>query len=158
MSLAPPGCDVQPSVLLLPARIDDGAALAGIRARAMRPSLEAVGRFDAERVRHRFLDSFDPQYTRKVVVADALVGVVVVRPVDDHFLLDHLYMEPACQGAGIGSVVLGRVIQEARAAARLLRVGALKQSRSNHFYLRHGFTLESQGEWDNYYVLPPGAA
>jgi len=41
---------------------------------------------------------------------------------------------------------------------KVLRVGALKASRSNSFYLQHGFKLQSQGEWDNYYALPPSEA
>jgi len=35
-----------------------------------------------------------------------------------------------------------------------VQVGALKESASNRFYQRHGFVLESEGEWDNYYVRP----
>ena len=39
-----------------------------------------------------------------------------------------------------------------------VRVGALKESDSNRFYLRHGFVFERAGEFDNYYVRPaPGA-
>ena len=41
---------------------------------------------------------------------------------------------------------------EAAVAALPLHVGALKESRSNGFYLRHGFKPLAQGEWDNYYV------
>ena len=32
--------------------------------------------------------------------------------------------------------------------------GALRESGSSRFYLRHGFTQVEQDEWDNYYVLP----
>ena len=148
----------QQSVSLRSVRAEDGSALAEIRARAMRPSLEAVGRFDPQRVRGRFLETFDPECTRAIVVAGERVGLVVVRPVGEHLLLDHLYVEPASHGAGIGSAVLKLVVAEARAARKTLRVGALKQSPSNEFYARHGFELESQGEWDNYYALQPSEA
>jgi len=38
----------------------DAELLAQIRVEAMRPSLEAVSRFDPERARNRFLSSFQP--------------------------------------------------------------------------------------------------
>ena len=148
----------QHSVALRPVRKEDGPILAELRARAMKPSLEAIGRYDPERVRTRFLDSFAPEYTRGVFLQDQLVGVLVVRPVGDELLLDHLYIEPTHHGAGIGSAVLKTVVQEARTVGKVLHVGALKGSKSNGFYLQHGFKLQSQGEWDNYYALQPSEA
>ena len=148
----------QSFITLRPVRKEDGAALAEIRARAMQPSLEALGRFDPQRVRSRFLESFTPEYTRGVFLHEQLVGVLVVRPVDAHLLLDHLYIEPLHHSAGIGSAVLETVIRESREIGKALRVGALKGSKSNHFYLRRGFELESEGEWDNYYALQPSEA
>lgn len=136
---------------------EEGAALAELRARAMQPSLEAIGRFDPLRVRARFLENFDPASTREVLWEGRRVGFVVLRPVEDHLLLDHLYIDPTAQGLGLGAQVLMQVISEAHAQKKTLRVGALKQSRSNDFYLRHGFVLENQGEWDNYYVLEHGS-
>jgi hypothetical protein len=32
------------------------------------------------------------------------------------------------------------------------KVGALKDSASNHFYIRHGFLFIESSEFDNYYV------
>ena len=31
---------------------------------------------------------------------------------------------------------------------------ALKHSDANRFYLRHGFVLKAEGEWDLYYLRP----
>ena len=131
---------------------DTGAALAELRVVAMRESLEAIGRFDPVRARARFLGSFAPEFTREVLNEGARVGFVVVRPEEDHLLLDHLYVIPSAQGLGIGAEVLRIVFAEADAQKKSLKVGALKQSRSNEFYLRHGFKLVESSEWDNYYV------
>jgi GNAT superfamily N-acetyltransferase len=131
-----------------------GEELAEIRARAMKESLEAVGRFDTERVRRRFLDGFEPSYTRVIVVSGERVGFLVVREAESHLLLDHLYIEPAAQGIGLGSAVLRTVIEEARESKKALRLGALKNSLANVFYKKHGFELERVEEWDNCYVLP----
>lgn len=41
----------------------DAQALATIRVAAMRESLERIGRFDPDRARRRFLDTFSPDHT-----------------------------------------------------------------------------------------------
>lgn len=155
-----PYCDVldmtSGTITLRPVSQGDGESLAELRVVAMRESLEAVGRFDPERARSRFLSGFVPEYTREILVDGMCVGFVVVRPLDDELLLDHLYIAPAAQGRGIGSQVLAVVFAEADLANQNIRVGALKQSRSNLFYLRHGFEFVSATDWDNYYVRRPG--
>ena len=37
-----------------------------------------------------------------------------------------------------------------------LRVGALRASAANRFYLRHGFVPDGEGEFDLYYRRAPG--
>ena len=78
---------------------------------------------------------------------------MVVKPEQERLLLDHLYIHPDSQGRGLGAMVLARIIDEARAQGLPLRVGALRDSDSNRFYLRHGFKLVAQEEFDNYYLL-----
>jgi GNAT superfamily N-acetyltransferase len=142
-------------ISLAPVTDADARDLAAIRVTAMRESLERVGRFDAARAAERFLSAFSPAHTRSIRVDGERVGLVVVRPVDDGLLLDHLYVLPTAQGAGVGAAVLSVVFAEADAAGKRLRVGALKESDSNRFYVRHGFELERVAEWDNYYVRHP---
>jgi GNAT superfamily N-acetyltransferase len=117
----------------------------------MRESLERIGRFDPERARTRFLDTFDAAHTRHVVADGARVGFVVLRPEGDDLLLDHLYLLPSCQGGGIGAAVLADVFAQADARGSCVRVGALRESDANRFYARHGFELVEQGAWDNHY-------
>lgn len=136
----------------------EAAALADIRLAAMRPSLEAVGRFDAARARDRFLSTFRAEDTLVIQHDGQVAGVLVLREDDDPFLLDHLYISPAFQALGLGRAALHVVFERADARGRVVRVGALKGSRSNEFYLRHGFKLVEQGEWDNYYARGPGGA
>ncbi|MEJ6544322.1 hypothetical protein PQI65_14125 [Brachybacterium paraconglomeratum] len=54
--------------------------MAELRAVVMRPDLERLGRYDPERVRRRFLDSFTPAHTRVIQHAGIDVGLVAVRP------------------------------------------------------------------------------
>ncbi|KIH83790.1 Acetyltransferase, GNAT family [Pseudomonas batumici] len=124
----------------------------------MRESLERLGRFDPDRARERFLSGFDPDSTRRIEVSDDLVGFVVVKDHQGELLLDHLYVIPGAQGLGIGSEVLTQVFREADEIGRPIKVGALKESASNRFYMRHGFEFVESGEFDNYYVREPNKA
>jgi GNAT superfamily N-acetyltransferase len=122
-----------------------------LRIDAMRESLERLGRFDPQRARERFLAAFEPALTRHVVVDGERVGFVVVRAQDDGLLLDHLYILPFAQGRRIGAAVVAHVLDEADAQGLPVRVGALRESAANAFYVRHGFVLTRVSEWDNHY-------
>lgn len=141
-----------PSVILVPAQQSDLDNLVGIRIEAMRESLERVGRFDPVRARERFLSGFEPRDTCHIEVLGERVGFVVVKHHNNELLLDHLYVRPTAQRSGIGSAVLTQIFIEADAAALPIRVGALKESASNRFYIRHGFQFVESSEFDNYYV------
>jgi ribosomal protein S18 acetylase RimI-like enzyme len=143
-----------PSVTLVVAQPSDFEALVAIRIEAMCESLERIGRFDPVRARERFREGFRAEFTRHIEVSGQRVGFVVVKP-DDGWLLDHLYIKPNAQGAGIGSIVLRHIFMEADAAAMTLPVGALRESASNRFYTRHGFQFVESSEFDNYYVRSP---
>lgn len=139
---------------LVPASQMDGAVLADLRVVAMRESLERIGRFDPERARSRFLTAFSAETTRHIEVAGVRVGFVVFVSHPDHLHLDHLYIQPDRQSFGIGSAVLRRLFAEADGRQMAIRVGALRDSDSNRFYIRHGFELVERAAWDNYYLRP----
>lgn len=138
-----------------PARAEDLEELVLLRLDAMRESLQALGRFDPARSRERFTSSFDATRTRHVLVARRRVGFVVVKPQADALLLDHLYLRPEAQGRGIGGAVLAAVAAEADALGLPLTLGALRGSRANQFYLKHGFRCVGESEWDIYYRREP---
>lgn len=130
----------------------DGEELAALRIAAMRESLERLGRFDVRRARMRFLSGFSPEHTRHILLAGERVGFFVVKVEEAALLLDHLYIRPGHQGRGVGAAVLVHVFAQADRRACPVRVGALRESDSNRFYERHGFTLLEQTEFDNHYV------
>ncbi|RYZ06844.1 MAG: N-acetyltransferase [Myxococcales bacterium] len=121
----------------------------------MRESLTALGRFDPARARQRFASSFEPVSTRLIVVGGRRVGFVVVKPQAEGLLLDHLYLSPGAQNRGLGSAVLRQILTEADDRGQALLVGALRTSRANRFYERHGFALVGEGDWDLYYRREP---
>jgi GNAT superfamily N-acetyltransferase len=141
-------------LVFTPAVPGDAEALVALRIEAMRESLARIGRFDPARARERFLAGFSPAHTRHVDANGERVGFVVTKPQADCLLLDHLYLHPAHQGRGIGSAVLEQVFEEARAMALPVRVGALRGSDANRFYIRHGFQEVERGDHDHYYIRP----
>jgi len=142
------------SVSLGPAREEESEELVSLRIAAMRESLERLGRFDAQRARERFLVGFVAEFTRHILADGERVGFVAVKPTPDGLSLEHLYVRPEYQGRGIGSAVLAILFEEADRRALPLRVGALRGSDANRFYLRHGFIVVEESEWDIYYVRP----
>ncbi|MFM2486955.1 GNAT family N-acetyltransferase [Celerinatantimonas yamalensis] len=134
----------------------DGNKLAEIRAAAMKPSLEAIRRFDENRVRSRFLESFVPDETFKIVYDNEVVGFYVVRDKGDHIYLDHLYVEPSFQNMKIGKSVIDKVKKDATQRGLPVRLGALRGSKSNDFYKQNGFIKTNEDEFDLYYEYRGG--
>jgi GNAT superfamily N-acetyltransferase len=129
--------------------------LAELRVVAMRESLEAIGRFDPERARSRFLESFSLPDTKKVTLAGELIGFYTLREAPDHISLDHLYVAPAHQSQGLGSRIIEEAKRVAAATRKPLRLNALRHSRSNLFYKRHELEQTHEAEWDIYYEWLP---
>ena len=135
----------------------DAHELAELRARAMKPGLQQVGRFDEERVRSRFLDSFVPQDTKKIIIEGVLGGFFVVKHNPDHLYLDHLYVEPGFQRRGVGRAVIDSVLRQSEQLQLPVRLGALRQSSANLFYQSLGFVSTHEDAYDIYYEYAPKA-
>src|SRR3954467_12598729 len=135
-------------VRLMPVVDADFDRLADLRVAAMRESLERVGRFDPERARERLRSTFSPEYTRIILFDRVMVGFYAARPSPEGLRLDHLYVHPDFQSHGIGGAVLKKILDTADRDGIPTLVGALKESASNRFYLRHGFKKTGESEWD----------
>lgn len=145
-------------VTFVPVFSGDFEALVAIRVAAMRESLERVGRFDPERARARLWNSFFPEHSRFIVSGTARAGFYALRPTPEGWHLDHLYVLPEFQGRGIGTAVVKEIFRDADRRCISIFVGALKESASNRFYERLGFSKTGESEWDIYYHrLPSGA-
>jgi GNAT superfamily N-acetyltransferase len=148
----PQSLSLSKSIAFSTAVTEDFETLLAIRIEAMRESLERIGRFDAVRARERFLSGYSPEHTRHIELSGERVGFFTLRPLGAELLLDHLYVRPGYQSKGIGSAVLTEIFAQADRSGLPVRVGALRESESNRFYLQHGFELVGHTEYDNYYV------
>lgn len=129
----------------------DGEELAKIRVAVMRESLEAIGRFDPVRARNRFLTNFDPQRTWKIIRGGNLIGFYVLLLKQDHFYLDHLYIDNAEQGRGIGHQVIDHIKLLAHTHNLPIRLRAVIKSQANAFYVKNGFTETGREQFDIHY-------
>jgi len=149
---------VPPRFVLQAATADDFEALLALRLRAMRPSLERLGRYDEARIRDDLARIFDPTPMHHIVVDGRRVGFVSLKTLSHAMRLDHLYIDPAEQEHGCGHEVLGWVCEQADRAQLPVELCALKGSDAVRFYLRHGFALTGEGEWDYDFVRMPQSA
>jgi GNAT superfamily N-acetyltransferase len=140
---------------LEPVSPDDFDELLALRLRAMRDSLERLGRYDEQRARERLAAGFDATHTQHIFFEGQRVGFVVLKTLSHAMRLDHLYIDPAFQARGIGHQVLQWVFREADRVQLPVELCALKGSEANRFYLHHGFVAIGEGEWDIDYVRLP---
>lgn len=137
---------------------DDFEKLHALRLRAMRDSLERLGRFDEPRARQRLADGFVAAQTQHIVVDGQAVGFMVLRRLSHTWRLNHFYIDPAFTRKGLGSAVLQWVCARADHEQQPVELVSLKGSDANRFYLRHGFVLTGEGPWDLDYVRRPVTA
>lgn len=147
-----------PRFVLQAATADDFEALLALRLRAMRPSLERLGRYDEPRIREDLARSFEPAHMHHIVADGRRVGFVSLKTLSHAMRLNHLYIDPADQEHGVGHEVLGWVCDQADRAQLPVELCALKGSDAVRFYLRHGFALTGEGEWDYDFVRMPQSA
>jgi GNAT superfamily N-acetyltransferase len=131
---------------LRPAALADLEPLADLRAEVMRADLVRLGRYDPVYVRQRLRDAFRPADTRVVVVGGAVAGCVALRPAAGASWLEHFYLAPHLQGAGIGSAILAGLLADCDAAGIRVRLTVLRGSPARRLYERHGFILESDAD------------
>lgn len=133
-------------------------SLAEIRARAMRESLEAAGRFDEQRVRQRLLGTYSAEETTVVENDGAVIGfyVMTLKGREDEVFLSHLYLDTPYQGVGYGAEIINHI--KTTYATRSITLQALTGSRSQAFYENHGFIKVGESEFDTLYRIDPVSA
>lgn len=132
------------TLTLAPVAESDFEAMLALRIEALRESLERLGRFNPDVARARLKSQFRPEWMQHLVVNGERVGYYTVEPRDGELRLHHLYVKPAAQGQGVGAWVLDRV----KAQGRPITLAALRDSRANDFYRRHGFRVVEEQDFD----------
>ncbi|MFI7006816.1 GNAT family N-acetyltransferase [Streptomyces sp. NPDC050145] len=140
--------------MLRAATADDLEPLVELRAVVMRADLERLGRFDAHRVRQRLRDAYAPEHTWVIEVGGKLAGCVALRPAPDAHWLEHFFLAPELQGAGIGGAVVTHLLDHCDAARVPVRLNVLQGSPARRLYERLGFITESEDPVDVFMLRP----
>lgn len=127
---------------------EDVERLAELRALVLYDDLNRLKRYDEVKVRERFRNTFDPEYTWIIEVEGALVGCVALKPKFEEMLLEHFYIHPDYQGRQIGSQVLNMLLKRDEVRGRRVTLNVLQGSPARRLYERFGFVLDSEDEVD----------
>lgn len=130
-------------------------AVAELRAEVLRTDLERLGRYDGQRVRQRLRDGFWPAYTSIIEMDGGFAGCVALRPADGCHWLEHFYLTPARQGAGVGTAVLRELLEQCDREGTTVRLNVLQGSPARRLYERSGFAVESEDPVDVFMVRAP---
>ncbi|SDZ24948.1 L-amino acid N-acyltransferase YncA [Saccharopolyspora shandongensis] len=136
----------------------DVEAVAELRAVVLRTDLQRLGRYDEQRVRQRLRDGFEPGHTWVIEVGGAFAGCVALRPAESACWLEHFYLAPDVQGRGIGSAVLGSLLERCDREGATVRLNVLQGSPARKLYERHGFAVETEDAVDVFMVRAPVSA
>jgi GNAT superfamily N-acetyltransferase len=134
-------------VRLRPASSDDKEFLWQVMEEAMRPHVErAWGAWDEAFQRERFERSTEPA-THQVIELDGdPVGCQWVRSHPDARELVRIYLLLGAQNQGIGTMLMRRLLDEARGTRQPLRLRVLKLNPAKDLYLRLGFAITGENE------------
>ena len=129
---------------LAPVADADFEAMLSLRIEALRESLERLGRFNPDVARARLKSQFRPEWMHHLIVDGERVGYFTVEPREGELRLHHLYLRPQTQGQGVGAWVLEQI----KSQGLPITLAALRESRANDFYRRHGFKVVEEQDFD----------
>lgn len=145
-----------PAFVFSPAKAADLSALTELRLRVMAESFNRIGRFDPERARAWFADTYRPETTRLIVAGEEIAGCVAFYPTAPCVLkLEHFYLQPHWQGRGLGTAVLDVLLAEADAVAAAVQLTVLRESDAKRLYDRRGFVVTGHDDLDVYMERAP---
>ncbi|MEH6676998.1 GNAT family N-acetyltransferase [Phenylobacterium sp.] len=147
-----------PVFAFAPARASDLEALTELRLAVMADSFNRIGRFNPDRARAWFAETYRPETTRLIMMGDEMAGCVAFFPTGTGVLkLEHFYLQPHWQGRGLGSAVLDSLLTEADAQGAQVILTVLRESDARRLYDRRGFVETGRDDLDVYMTRPPAA-
>lgn len=130
---------------LRPAESDDFERLLALKETSYRAHVEALwGPWDPADQRQRFLEGFRDPAVCVVEVDGEFAGTLTVHEDSDPVALANIELEPAMQGRGIGTWLIGEVIARARANDRDVVLRVLRPNPAQTYYARLGFCVQAQ--------------
>lgn len=145
-----------PVFAFAPAQASDLEALTELRLHVMAESFNRIGRFNPDRARAWFADTYRPETTRLIVVGGEMAGCVALYETAPGVLkLEHFYLQPHWHGRGLGTAVLDVLLAEADAVGAAVQLTVLRESDAKRLYDRRGFVVTGHDDLDVYMARAP---
>ncbi len=97
------------------------------------------GSFDEKMQDEFFAKSWKPE-THEILVSDSAdIGYCSIVRTPGHIFLSELLLLPSAQGKGIGTRMLGELIEESKAKNIPITLQVLKENQAQHLYRKMGF-------------------
>jgi GNAT superfamily N-acetyltransferase len=93
-----------------------------------------------------FRQRWHPQQVRIITLDGADIGWMQSRIESDALFLGQLFVAPAQQGRGIGTMIVRRLIEEAAGDRRAVTLGMVKTNPAMRLYQRLGFRTTHEDE------------
>ena len=140
-----------PDFSLRPATPDDYDFLYDLNRLALGEYVAEISGWDDEWEQQNFRERFDPDLRQIIRVDGEDIGAFGFYADGDHVLLDYLAIVPECQRRGIGTRLIGSVVEEARKLGKPVRVQVLKTNPATELYERLGFVIT--GETERHFIM-----
>jgi GNAT superfamily N-acetyltransferase len=102
------------------------------------------GSFSRERTRETVEEAIAAKSYSVVQFEDEDIGALAVEREVTHIQLAQIYILPSHQNRGVGTHLIRALVQEAKAAAKPLRVRVLAVNPARRLYEREGFVVTSE--------------
>lgn len=122
--------------------IQDSEYLYRLSEVTMRGYVESVwGFWDDEKSRQHFDAALLNNEFQAICEAEVRVGALSWLKCDTHHQIEQLFIEPQCQNRGIGTAVVQRILKEAAAVSKPVRLRVLVSNPAKKLYERLGFVV-----------------
>ena len=134
-------------IALRECREQDRTFIWEVHRQALREYVAAMWGWDEVAQHEKFENRFTPA-GHQIIVSDGVdVGLLQVVDEGSHLVVGKIELLPEFQGKGIGSVLIGRILEESRARKVPVRLQVLRANKpARRFYERLGFVVSGENE------------
>ncbi len=127
------------AVRLRPARPEDQYFAAALYLDSMRRLLSRLGKWDEDRVKRRFRESFRLSQTQIIDLGDADIGWIQVSETAEQFHLHQIHLVQQYRNRGIGGALIAGLLRQAQAEGRPVVLNVIHGNPAASLYARLGF-------------------
>jgi len=137
---------LMPELTLRPARIGDYDFALALYLESVKPLLQALGRWDEERILSRFADGFKLEQIKVLRRAGGDIGWMQVSETEEEMHLDQLHLIDGARNQKIGTNLIRMLQDRARAADKPLALNVIRGNPAKALYERLGFRTDGGDE------------